>query len=184
VALRKAILDANVLLPAVLRDTLLRAADADLYEPYWSAAILDEVRRNLVADLSIPDDQASRLIAVLRRKFPRADVVDYEHLIDSLTNHPSDRHVLAAAIIGGARTIVTNNLRHFTIDALLLHGISPQSPDDFLVDLLDAGPVQMHQIIREQAEDLRRPRMSVDDVVGRLAKHAPTFAEQLRRQMT
>ncbi|MEQ1572523.1 MAG: hypothetical protein ABMA64_43285 [Myxococcota bacterium] len=42
-------LDANVLLPFTLRDTLLRAAAADLYQAYWSDEILDEVARNLVA---------------------------------------------------------------------------------------------------------------------------------------
>jgi hypothetical protein len=41
--------DANVLFPFTLRDTLLRAAEAGVYQLYWSEAILEEVRRNLVA---------------------------------------------------------------------------------------------------------------------------------------
>ena len=43
----RAVLDANVLLQAPLRDTLLRAAERRLFVPLWSPAILDEVRRNL-----------------------------------------------------------------------------------------------------------------------------------------
>ena len=42
-----AVLDANVLLKAGPRDTLLRAAEVGLYRPYWSETILDEVQRNL-----------------------------------------------------------------------------------------------------------------------------------------
>jgi hypothetical protein len=32
----KAVLDANALVPVAVRDTLLRAAEADLYQPIWS----------------------------------------------------------------------------------------------------------------------------------------------------
>lgn len=42
------VLDACVLYPAALRDTLLRAADTGLYRLHWSEEILDEVRRNLI----------------------------------------------------------------------------------------------------------------------------------------
>jgi hypothetical protein len=45
----RAILDANVLYQAPLRDTLLSAAELGLFEPYWSATILAEVERNLIA---------------------------------------------------------------------------------------------------------------------------------------
>ena len=37
----KVVLDANVLYPFTLRDTLLRAAAEDLFQVYWSAKILD-----------------------------------------------------------------------------------------------------------------------------------------------
>ena len=38
----KVILDANVLFPFTLRDTLLRAAAEGYFQLYWSAEILDE----------------------------------------------------------------------------------------------------------------------------------------------
>lgn len=44
--LSKAVLDACVIFRAGLRDTLLRAASAGLYEVYWSDIILQEVSRN------------------------------------------------------------------------------------------------------------------------------------------
>lgn len=44
------VVHANVLFPLTLRDTMLRAAAAGFYQLRWSAQILDEVERNLVAD--------------------------------------------------------------------------------------------------------------------------------------
>lgn len=43
------VLDANVLFPFTLRDTLLRAAAAGFYQVRWTAQILDEMQRNLVS---------------------------------------------------------------------------------------------------------------------------------------
>jgi hypothetical protein len=43
------VLDANVLIKAGPRDTPLRAAEYDLYRPYWSETIPQEVERNLVS---------------------------------------------------------------------------------------------------------------------------------------
>ncbi len=42
------LLDACVLFPMYLRDTLLSAAEAGLYTPYWSQKILNEAMDNLV----------------------------------------------------------------------------------------------------------------------------------------
>jgi hypothetical protein len=42
----RVVLDANVLFPFSLRDTLLRAAAAGYFQVYWSTEILDETSRN------------------------------------------------------------------------------------------------------------------------------------------
>lgn len=52
-------LDACVLLPYQLADLLLRLADAELYEPLWSDAILDEVERNLIAKFNVSPEKAA-----------------------------------------------------------------------------------------------------------------------------
>ena len=52
-----AVLDASVLDPLPLRDTLLRVAETELYDAFWSERILHEVVRNLVADGRASDDR-------------------------------------------------------------------------------------------------------------------------------
>lgn len=132
-----ALLDANVLYPMTLRDTLLRAAAAGYYQLLWSERILDEAKRNLVDNRQISDAQADRLFAVMKRAFPEAMVVDYEALIASMPNHPKDRHVAAAAMKSEAQVIVTQNLKDFRG---LPHDIEAQSPSEFLTNLFDLEP--------------------------------------------
>lgn len=55
------VVDANVLFPLTLRDTMLRAAAAGFYQLRWSAEILDEMERNLVSTGTIQADKAARL---------------------------------------------------------------------------------------------------------------------------
>jgi hypothetical protein len=56
------ILDASVLYPLPLRDTLLRIAETGLYDPCWSERILDEVGRNLIAKRGATNTQAKGLL--------------------------------------------------------------------------------------------------------------------------
>jgi len=64
------VLDANVLFPFTLRDTLLRAAAEGFYQVRWSAQILDEMTRNLVASGTIPEEKAHRLRAINGARIP------------------------------------------------------------------------------------------------------------------
>jgi hypothetical protein len=40
--------------------------------------------------------------------FPEAEVDGYQDLVDQMTNHPKDRHVLAAAVAARADFIVSS----------------------------------------------------------------------------
>ncbi len=53
-----AILDADVLFPMLLRDTLLRVAQEGCYRPHWSDRILNEMTRNLVGELGMEFEQS------------------------------------------------------------------------------------------------------------------------------
>jgi predicted nucleic acid-binding protein len=100
-----AVLDANVLYPLPLRDTLLRIAETELYDPYWSERILDEVARNLIVDGRATEDQAARLVAAMDAAFDGAAVPEdaITRLEPAMTNDPKARHVLAAAVASEAQ---------------------------------------------------------------------------------
>jgi hypothetical protein len=172
------VLDACVLFPAPLRDTLLRAAEAGLYRPRWSAEILEEVRRNLLDQGGLTEQQTQRLIGAMRTHFPDAEVANYARHLDRLTNHPKDRHVLAAAIEADAPLIVTDNLRHVRRAALAPHRVEAQSPDHFLVDLFDERPALLLQIVTQQAAALRNPTTTVAELLDRLERSVPRFARR------
>ena len=168
----KAVLDANVLFPFSLRDTLLRAAAYGLFQLYWSETILDETTRNLVATGRVSQAQARRLRSAMTAHFPEAMVVGYEDLVSTMPNQEKDRHVVAAAVAAGARLIVTNNLKDFRV---LPPGVHAQSPDSFLVELFEVDAEGMLEVIQAQARALTKPTRSVQELLRGLAKAVPRF---------
>ena len=143
----RVVLDANVLFPFTLRDTLLRATYAGLYQVRWSAEILDETARNLIGTGRMTDEQAQHLVEQMTKAFPEAMIEGYELLTPTMPNDEKDRHVAAAAVKAGAEVIVTNNLKDFRD---LPPGIEAQSPDTFLCDLFDLEPSRMVNLLRSR----------------------------------
>jgi len=183
VLLLAAVLDTNVLFPASLRDTLLRAGAAGLYRMYWTETILVELRRNLTAKNSWSPEKVQRLIDAMNQHFGEMALIhDYEHLIGVMTNDPKDRHVLAAAVHIGAQVIVTSNLADFPDDALEPYGIEAQSPDEFLLHLCELHKHRLAQIIVEQAHDLTNPPHTPEQVLDTLAQHVPMFVAEMRTE--
>lgn len=170
----RVMLDANVLFPFTLRDTLLRAAEAGLYQAYWSDEILEEVRRNLVRTGTTNEDQAKRLVTTMKEAFPESLVTGYEPLVPAMRNQEGDRHVAAAAVKAAAQVIVTSNLRHFQE---LPEGIEAQSPDEFLGNLLDLDPDGFIQRLRDQAAGMRKQTVTLEQLLRALAKTVPELAE-------
>ena len=116
-AVPRAVLDANVLLQAALRDTLLRAAEAVLYVPYWGPTVLAEVEHELPRLIARHTDavqRAAHLVNQLQLAFPRALVNDDLALVPTelVGLAPSqvdrgDAHVVAAALAAHVNFIVT-----------------------------------------------------------------------------
>jgi predicted nucleic acid-binding protein len=173
----RVVLDANVLFPFTLRDTLLRAAAAGYFQLYWSDEILDEARRNLVGRGVMNEEQAERLFSTMRKAFPEAAVNDFESLIDGMPNHEKDRHVAAAAVKAGAQVIVTFNRKDFRD---LPEGLEAHSPSTFLTDLLDLDPAGVIDLLTKQAAALKRPQKTLDLLLDGLGKTVPGFVEQVR----
>lgn len=175
----RVVLDACVLLPLSLCDTLLRAAHAGLYQAAWSEEILAEAERNLVSSLGLKPEAARRRMERMRTIFPEAMVRGYEHLTPAMQNHPKDRHVVAAATLVGAQVIVTSNLKDFKKKDLPPTLVA-KSPDAFLLDLLDLDPDRMLQLLREQAAALKNPPVTLEKLLDGLSAVAPTFVATCR----
>lgn len=176
----RVVLDANVLYPFTSRDTLLRAAAEGWYQPYWSARILDEAVRNLVANRVMTEEQARHLLDQMALAFPEAMVTGHEPLIPAMPNHEKDRHVAAAAVHVGAQVIVTNNLTDFRP---LPGGVEVQSADEFLSNLFDLQPHDMVALLREQAADMRKRPCTFEQLLAALAKMAPSFVEAVQEHL-
>jgi predicted nucleic acid-binding protein len=178
-----AFLDTCVLYPAYLCDCLLRLAEASAYRPLWSTDVLAELRRNLI-ERGIPTDRVDRRIAQMTRSFPDALVAGYETLIDGMSNHPKDRHVLAAAVRANAEVVVTFNLDDFPEPALKPYEIAAIHPDEFLLDQLDLYPGVTLDVLRQQAASYRRVPNTVLDIVALLERTGvPRFAAEIRRHV-
>jgi predicted nucleic acid-binding protein len=129
----RVLLDACVLIPMPLADTLLRMAQAPrLYLPKWSQMIMVEVTRTLVNKWNMEPAKACRREEEIRRHFPEAWVDGFEPLIDVMTNDPKDRHVLAAAVWSHSELIVTYNRHDFPDAAVRPWEIDVQPPSTFL----------------------------------------------------
>jgi hypothetical protein len=148
------ILDACVLVNAALRDTLLRLAEppCSLYLPRWSKDIIEETKRTLEDKLNLTSEQTAHLFRQLQIHFADAWVEGYDRFISAMANHPKDRHVLAAAVVCGAQTIVTFNIKDFPADALASWNVEAQTPDEFLIHQYHLDPKTVFAIVREQAE--------------------------------
>lgn len=178
-----AVLDANVLFPMGLCDTLMRAALSGLYSAYWNREILGEIERNLVLQGRATPQGAQRRCLNMQRALPDALVTGYASLIPTMTNNEKDRHVLATAVHSGARIIVTQNHRHFPLDALAPYGIEAHSADTFLLSLFVVAPDALERIIIQQADRLMNPPQSAEQVLNNLSLEAPNFVDAMRNRM-
>jgi predicted nucleic acid-binding protein len=162
-------LDTCVLLKAYLCDTLLSVAEAGVYRPLWSDGVLEELRRNLAKAGARPEAIEHRLDQ-MAAYFPGARITGYEDLTGSMTNHPKDRHVLAAAVAGRADVLVTENLKDFPECATAPFGLVVTGQDAFLLDLLDLYPATVLAALRRQSSRYRREPRTVDDLLTVLAR--------------
>jgi predicted nucleic acid-binding protein len=149
----RALLDACVLYPDILRRLLLGAADAGLFVPVWSERVLDEWNR---AAARAGSDAAAEILA-LRQRWPAAAAPRDRSLEARLTlPDPGDVHVLAAAIAGRADVLVTRNLRDFPARVLARDGVRAVHPDGFLVGLWQRAPETVAAVARAVHDAARR----------------------------
>ncbi len=179
-----AVLDANVLYSAVLRDLLMQLAAAGLFQARWSRQIEDEWTRNLLTNR--PDIAASQVAAtraLMARAVPDALIHGHEAIIPRIRlPDPHDRHVVAAAVRARAGVIVTRNLRDFPPFVLEPLGLVAQGPDMFLVALAAAEPLKVIAGARSCRTRLTRPPVSTDRYLNVLSRHGLTATAEFLRK--
>ena len=167
-----AFLDANVLYPALLRNVLMYLALARLFRPLWSEAVHSEWMTALRRDHpDLTERQVQRTYRLMIEHVPGAMVTGYEGRIGALSlPDAEDRHVLAAALHGGASLIVTRNLRHFPARVLKAHGVRAVTPDTFLSGLVRRQSEAVSGALRELRLALKAPPYSVSDLLAGLER--------------
>lgn len=166
-----ALLDANVLYPAVTRDLLMRLAVTDIYKARWSADIHREWIENLLENE--PHRERGRLERtrdLMDQNVRDALVSGYEELIPAIAGlpDPGDRHVLAAAIAGRCDVIVTFNLRDFPEAIVSSYGIEVIHPDEFLSSHLSLAPGLFCACVKRIRAQLKTRPFSVEDYLASL----------------
>ncbi|MBB6253490.1 PIN domain-containing protein [Nitrospirillum iridis] len=167
-----ALLDANVLYPAPMRDLLMQLAVMDVFHAKWSA----DIHREWIEALMRTQPYRDRAkLEQTRDQMDRATrdcvVTGYQGLIASLTlPDPNDRHVLAAAIKGRCDAIVTQNLADFPEAALAPYGIEALHPDDFLLNQMSLDPAAFCTAVAKVRARLKNPPYSVEDYLATLTR--------------
>jgi predicted nucleic acid-binding protein len=144
----RAVLDACVIFPTVLREILLGVAGQGLYEPVWSERILREWA--LALRKFGPGAEAEALAGRVRmlEAFPRA-LAREQPAIEArlLLPDPDDRHVLAVAIAAHADCIVTFNAVDFPRHVLAEEGLERRDPDGFLWEIWSHHPDKVAGVV-------------------------------------
>ena len=177
-----ACLDACVLVPMGLCDSLLSIARTGIYRPIWSYEILAEVRRNLPnVDAADVEDR----IAAMNEAFRDALVTGWQPMLSAVPDEVDvkDRHVVAAALQGQANVIVTDNLRDFAPAALASINLSVLSADDFLVSQFEVDPLLAAAGVRQQLARLQRPPRTAVEHIELIRPSVPGYAEVLEEYL-
>jgi predicted nucleic acid-binding protein len=180
---RIVVYDACVLYPAPLRDLFMQLALSNLFQARWTDEIHDEWIRNVLANRpDISPGSLARCRKLMDEHVPDCLVTGYEQLIPSLSlPDPNDRHVLAAAIHGGAACIVTFNLTDFPASTLGQFHLEAIHPDEFVSRLWDDHPDGVLHAMRLHRASLTRPPKTAAEYFATLEQcRLPETALRLR----
>ena len=142
-----------------------------------SSAILAELEytetQKLIDRREQPDVAAMRarhLIEQMTAAFDDALVENWEpHEGTFGLPDPDDEHVVAAAVVGGAGAIVTENLKDFPLAKIPPH-IKLLSPAEFAADTVSVSPDIALRAVQTMAARYGTPPLTTEDILNRLAQ--------------
>lgn len=180
-----ALLDACVLFPVAVCDSLMSVAVTGLYAPKWTRRIEDEWSRSLDEKHGKPPGTYAARRDAMRDAAPDWEVPEpaWTQIAECLKlPDPDDAHVLAAAIAGHADRIVTANLKDFPDEALAPFGIQAIHPDEFLIAQMDLDPLLALAAFKEQRERLKNPAYTPLAFADALERNALILTAQRLRE--
>lgn len=165
-----ALLDANVLYPAIVRDILISLASNGFFHARWTEKIHEEwINAALKNNAHLKKENLLRTKSLMNTAIRDSLVTGYESLTNSIElPDPDDRHVLAAAIIGCADLIVTANLKDFPEEILAPYEIQAMHPDDFLNNQRNICEAQFLGCIKDIRKRLKNPPVSAEEYLEKL----------------
>lgn len=178
----KAVIDACVLYPTVLREITLGLARAGLFTPLWSERLLEEWARTAARHGGAADEAMARgEIALLGAGFPEALVhADPAREAQLWLPDSGDIHVLATAITGRADTILTLNLRDFPRAELGPQDVEATHPDAAFYGMWLEAPELVAEVVgavHAKAETLSPEAMPLRALLKRV--RLPRLAKAL-----
>lgn len=180
-----ALLDACVLFPIAIADSLMSLATTGLFAAKWTRRIEQEWIANLE---EFRPDLKGRL--GIRRDGMRDAIPDWEveesawmPLVEGMTlPDTDDRHVLAAAIAGHADCIVTANLRDFPAGIVDSYGIEVVHPDRFIINQWDLDPIMGMTAFKRMRARWRNPQATPEDFAQALERNGLAATAQRIRE--
>ena len=179
-----ALLDANVLYPAPLRDLFVQLAFDGLFQSKWT----EKIHEKWINALMRREPDRDRTVLKRTRQVMNSAVRDclikgYETHIDALElPDPDYRHVLAAAIAGSCRFLVTSNTKDFPDSALRSHGVLTMRPDQFLTLVFDEDPAAFCSSMETVRTRLKRPPFNHDEYLELLERQNLTQTVKLVKE--
>ena len=153
------LLDTCALVPGSVRQILFEAASADLFIPLWSDKIFEEWQF-VASKSSEQDSEAIKIEILLIKDKWRNSLVPRDRALEDTLFLPDadDRHVLAAALVGKADVLLTNNLKDFPERILSEYGLTRKSIDSFLWELFTQEPELINSFV-DRVFDLNRKKV-------------------------
>lgn len=178
------LIDTCVLFPTVMREILMGAAKAGLFEPIWSERILEEWARAARKLGPTGEAQARAEIALLRADWPAAERKAAPHVAARLwLPDDDDIHVLAVAVDASADMLMTVNAKDFPRGTLMDEGIVRLEPDGYLMQLWAENPDKIEAVAREVLKTAREMSGQAWDLRSLLKKaRLPRLAKAISRR--
>ena len=164
--------DACVLYPAPLRDFLMRLATTGAFRARWTKQIHEEwIRNALKNNAHLERARLQKTADMMNQAVMDSLITEHEVIIPNLDlPDENDKHVLAAAIKGGAEVIVTFNLKDFPASTLNTYDIWAQHPDEFISHLIDLSPERVVLAAKRHRTALKNPPKTTEEYIDTLLR--------------